>query len=355
MTKYLFFLFPLGVIVLFALMFHPAWRGLVQGILISGAVLFLIVAGLFPLMIGLRSIWRGLASARWPRVPAVVLKTGVSETEGKDQRSRATYTMYSAKLTFGYKVNGRDYSTETVQFGKALGSGDFSEAAVLLFRYPPGASVEIHHHPANPAIATVKPGVNAEVVLYLVAGLVFLVLGVVAGLSYLSAVKDIAVGRYAFSLAWFIMVFLGVGMMAPGLQNLWRAYVSPSWPTTRGVIVFADRDTGTAATQDSEGDALRSTTHGAPLAYEYEVNGNKHFSNVRRFGQFGASSGKWADHILKRYPTGGDVPVWYCATDPDLAVLEPGVGQEAYYLPGGGAAFVLFGLLAGVLSLKRMS
>lgn len=48
---------------------------------------------------------------------------------------------------------------------------------MLLLQYPPGASVEIRHHPTDPAIATVRPGVNGEVVLCLVAGMVFLVFG----------------------------------------------------------------------------------------------------------------------------------------------------------------------------------
>ena len=50
--------------------------------------------------------------------------------------------------------------------------------------------------------------------------------------------------------------------------------------------------------------------------------------------------------------TGADVPASYCPTDSDLTALEPGIGHETYYLPGGGAAFLLFGLLASVLSWK---
>jgi len=356
LNRLLFLLFPLLTILFFLSVFIPALRTRIQGILVWGGVLFLVVVGLLPLLIGLRSIWRGLASAHWPRVPATVLQAGVSETVGKDQRSGSSTTMYSADLTFGYRVNGRDYSTQTVQFGKALGSGDPSEATVLLLRYPPGSSVEIRHHPTDPSLATVKPGVHAEVVLYLVAGLAFLVFGAVAGLAYLSVTRDLPVARYAFSLGWLIMVLLGVGMLVPGLRNLWHAYASSSWPTTRGVIVFAESTDESAVTHVGERGAVRSTAHGAPLAYQYEVGGQKHFSNVRRFGQFGASTDReWAEEILERYPSGADVPVSYCPTDPDLAALEPGIGRETYYLPGGGAAFVLFGLLAFLLTWKRAS
>jgi hypothetical protein len=356
LNRLLFFLFPLLAVLFFASVFIPALRARVQGILVWGGVLFLVVVGLLPLLIGLRSIWRGLASAHWPTVPATVLQAGVSATEGKDQRGRSSTTMYSADLTFGYQVDGRNYSTETVQFGKALGSGDPSEAAVLMLHYPPGSRVEVRHHPADPALATVKPGVNAEVVLYLIAGLAFLVFGAVAGLGYLSVTRELHVGRYAFSLAWLIMILLGVGMLVPGLRNLWHAYVSPSWPKARGVIVFAEPTDEGAETQVGERGALRSTAHGAPLAYQYEVGGKQHFSNVRRFGQFGASTEKeWAEEILERYPSGADVPVSYCPADPDLATLEPGIGRETYYLPGAGAAFLLFGLLAMLLTWRRMS
>jgi hypothetical protein len=249
-------------------------------------------------------------------------------------------------------VNSRDYATKTVQFGQALGSGDPSEAAVLLLRYPLGSSVEVHHHPTDPSLATVKPGVNVEVVLYLVAGLAFLVFGAVAGLGYLAVTKDVSFAHYAFSLAWLIMVLLGLGMLAPGLRNLWRAHSSERWPTTSGVISFAGADEETAITRVGERGALQSTTHGAHLVYQYEVGGKRHFSNVRRFGQFTASTEEWAEEILERYPSGTNVPVSCCPTDPDLATLEPGIGHETYYLPGGGAAFLVFGLVAWLLSWK---
>jgi hypothetical protein len=73
MTKYLFFAIPLSIILLVALMFHPATRRHAQGVLLWGTVLFLVVVGLIPLVMGLRSIWRGLASAHWPTAPGVVL------------------------------------------------------------------------------------------------------------------------------------------------------------------------------------------------------------------------------------------------------------------------------------------
>ncbi len=44
------------------------------------------------------------------------------------------------------------------------------------------------------------------------------------------------------------------------------------------------------------------------------------------------------------YPVGKTVTVRYSPKTPDLGVLEPGIYNEAFWLPGAGAAFLLFGV-----------
>ncbi len=75
-----------------------------------------------------------------------------------------------------------------------------------------------------------------------------------------------------------------------------------------------------------------------------EVAGRKQYSNVRVFGQTPDSSDS-----AGRFAYGKKVQVAYCPTDPDLAVLEPGITNDAYYLPAGGAAFFF-----GIPALTRM-
>ena len=75
-----------------------------------------------------------------------------------------------------------------------------------------------------------------------------------------------------------------------------------------------------------------------------EVAGRKRYSNVRVFGQTPDSSDS-----AGRFAYGKKVQVAYCPTDPDLAVLEPGVTNDAYYLPAGGVAFFF-----GIPALTRM-
>jgi hypothetical protein len=65
---------------------------------------------------------------------------------------------------------------------------------------------------------------------------------------------------------------------------------------------------------------------------------------VRTFGQIAAEGGDSAWRIAKRYPVGTAVTVYYSPENPLLATLEPGIAREAWWLPGAGAAFLLFGL-----------
>jgi len=325
----------------------------VIGIAAIAGALFMAVPGGIILWMGLRSAWRGLTSSHWPIVPGVVLHAGVTESQAKETGTRNTYIFYSTKLAFRYQVNGQDYTTETVQFGRAIGSGDISSEVVLLLRYPAGTKVTIFYHPHDPALAVVKPGVNTDVAWYLCGGAILILFGVFCVLGYLSMVRDVALTTYITRFFWVFFMLFGVAIFAPGLRNFWYAYVSQGWPTTDGVVVYMEQEVTGQVIQDSKGRTGEFAMHGVPLAYRYEVNGTQYFSNVRHFGQFIRSSSQdWAEVIHQRYPSGTGVPVSYCPTDPDLAALEPGINSESYYLPGAGLAFLLFGIVAMLWSFR---
>ncbi len=312
------------------------------------------VPGGIILWMGLRSVWRGFASSHWPAVPGIVLHAGMTESQAKQAGTKNTLIFYSAKLAFRYEVNGQDYTTETFQFGRAAGSGDSSGEAILMLRYPSGTKATVRYHPQNPALATIKPGVHTDVAWYLCGGAILILFGVFCVLAYLSMVRDIALTNYIvpFFLAFFML--FGVAMLGPGLQNLWYAHASQGWPITNGIVVYAEKEAARWVIQDSKGRAGQLTMQGAPMAYQYEVNGTRYFSNVRHFGQFlRSSSGDWAEAILERYPSGTGVRVSYCPTDPDVAALEPGINSECYYLAGAGLAFLLFGTAVMVWSILR--
>jgi hypothetical protein len=278
----------------------------------------------------------------------------MTESQAKEAGTKNTLIFYSARLAFRYQVNGQDYTTETVQFGRALGSGDSSGEAILMLRYPVGTQVTVFHHPHDPALATVRPGLHTDVAWYLCGGAILILFGVFIVLVGLLSDRDVSLTPYIAGFFWLVFTLFGVAMLGPGLRNLWYAHASQGWPTTDGVIVCAEKEAARWVIQDSKGRAGQLTMQGAPLAYQYEVNGTRYFSNVRHFGQFIRSSSEdWAEAVLQRYPSGTGVPVSYCPTDPDLAALEPGINSECYYLPGGGLAFLLFGTAVMIRSILR--
>jgi hypothetical protein len=345
--KFIFIAIILTVMLLIAFSFNPAWRPWTIGIAVIFGLLFFVVPGAVLLGMGMRSVWYGLSVTNWPTTSGVVLHTGITEDQAREAGGRNTYIFYSADLKFRYRVNGHDYTTDTVQFGRAVGSGDISAAAILMLRYPEGAKVKVSYNPKDPSLATVKAGVNSDVALYIIWGAVLILFGAFAGVSYFSMDHDLPFSKYAAVLISVLFILFGIVMLAPGLRNLWYANISPNWPVTDGIVVYSEEKA--AGVMQYSG--TRTQTIGTPLAYQYEVNGTRYFSNVRHFGQFvGSSSRDWADAILQRYTSGKGVPVSYNPADPDIAALEPGINKESYFLPGGGLAFLLCGLAVFIVS-----
>ena len=231
----------------------------------------------------------------------------------------------------------------------------------MLLRYTPGTKLYIHYNPDDPSIATVKTGINGDIVWFIVAGLAFIIFAVFAAAGYLS--NDIGGFKFVAVIFCSIFTLLGIGILTPGLQNLLYARTSLQWPTAKAVVVYWPEQPGDNTSEHGQQDRIdpatgyvftyQTTPNGNPLAYMYEVDGVKYFSGLRYFGQVHQSSDNWAYDILERYPTGADIPVRYCPTDPDLAVLEPDISPDAFGLIVGGAAFILFALMVLAVTILR--
>ena len=301
--------------------------------------------GLLMLGYGARNVWRGVASVNWPRAAGIVIASGGAGNTGTDTESN-----YASMVTVGYKVNGQEYQTSTMQFGVSDVSSDPSELEMARLRYPKGAEVPVAYHPQNPDLAALKPGFATEALLMPACGIAVMLMGIMAVLGVQSAHSP---GRHMITwiLRLFGAIFMLVGMMLiiPGVRRIVRGSESLSWPKAPGVILFSQVTSSTSVDTDSDGNSSTSTTYNTPLLIEYEVNGRKHYSNTRAFGRIAGSGEKWAAEIAERYPTGKKVQVAYSPADPDEGVLEPGFTSEAYWLPGAGAVCFLFGLIAAVV------
>jgi hypothetical protein len=307
--------------------------------------------GIFAL--GARNLRRAWASLHWPTAPATVVESSTSAS-ASGSSDGSSGTMYTANIQFQYEVDGHIYLTDQIYFGQTVGSGDSSDAELRRFRYPLEAHVKVWYDPSAPEIASVHPGFQAEALWLPGAGLAFLVpavMGFVIFRASFAGASGMGVG-----LALFCLIFMTIGgvILFFSGRALWRASRSPEWPTTSGVIVYGHRDQSQSTTETSDGN-YSSTSHSAHLIFRYEVKGQTHFSNTRRFGQLAGAGEDWAEGIAKLYPLGRKVKVWYNSDDPDLATLEPGASKEALWAPGVGAAFFLFGLLALVFGVPVLS
>lgn len=308
------------------------WTGMDTAI--TAALCIFPLIGFTLLYMGLRNLWQAHASNSWPSVDGLVVESSVKQ-QGNS---------YMPKVVANYKVDGQPLNTETVHFGQTAGSSDSTEADLLLLRYPQGAKVRVSYDPSNPSQAVLEPGFDSELLwlpggglAFALPGVMFLILHAGGGLSS-SAIKP------ALTLFATIFCLIGLAMLIPGLIRLWNANASVQWPSTEGTLLKKAETESTTVERDSSGTVHRSTTYSTGLVYEFEVNGKLRFAATRRFGQLAGADQEWAAEIASRYETGAKVKVHYKPSNPDVAVLEPGMSTESLYLPGAGLAFLLFGL-----------
>lgn len=322
------------------------WTG--ETITIIGALSLIPLIGSFMFGYGFRNLWRAFSSEHWPKTPGVVLDSTAAANP-----SKKSGTTYSATITVQYEVKARPYTTQQVRFGQLEGTGDSSEVELQRLMYPPGRTVGVSYFPSNPALAVVEPGFNLQALVLPGAGLAFILPGVMFILMYAGSHRSETFGA-GFMLFPVIFILIGALLGLAGISNLWRAWASRNWPLAYGVIAFGRLDDSRSVTRDSDGRRIHSTTFAARIIYTYEVKGQKHYSNVRRFGQLAGSSAEWAEEIAERYPMGKAVPVAYDPENPSLAVLEPGISSETLWIPGAGAVFFLFGLAALVFCILKL-
>jgi hypothetical protein len=307
--------------------------------LVGGSVISLIILfGGFLVLKGAENAQKAYESERWPEVEGVVADASTNVSRSRDSETDEVSLMYSAKLVFAYVLQGKEFTTENVAFGETMGSGDSSEAAVWKFRYPVGKRVRVRYEPGNPENAVVKPGMTTSLFWLPGAGLIVAFMGAMFLILFLSEGEAMGAGMRLFVVVFWLF---GLPMLGMGAWRLWHAHASQNWPQAQGEIVYGQQD-GQASV-------------GTNLVFRYEAGGETRFSNIRRFGSLAASSQDWADEVAERYPMGKAVTVFVNPSDADQGVLEPGISQEAFYLPGAGLAFILFGLLVWFVGIPALT
>jgi hypothetical protein len=144
--------------------------------------------------------------------------------------------------------------------------------------------------------------------------------------------KDVKGGKWF--LRMFLVVFISAGLVMTifGVSNIRTAKDSETWPSKEGVILESKISI-------NEGDD--STTYGADVVYEYEVKNQTYKGDKVTFGEVSTSSRSRARKVVRRYPSGKKIAVFYDPKDPETSVLETGLSGGVWLLPGIGLLFFL--------------
>ena len=143
--------------------------------------------------------------------------------------------------------------------------------------------------------------------------------------------------RWLLLLPFLFMVAGGV-MSFFGVRQLMRAQASTTWPTVTGVVTISELGKQMGNERDE------STTYSADISYDYVANDRSYVNGAVSFDGVRSSDPSTARRLLKRYPVGKQVTVYYNPADPQEAVLEPGLTGGSWFLPSFGALFVGVGI-----------
>lgn len=156
-------------------------------------------------------------------------------------------------------------------------------------------------------------------------------------------IKNMSPGTKFFFSRIFPLIFfaVGLGLSYKGYSNFSLANESINWPNTDGVIISSEIRHKTS--HSSKGGS--SSTYHADIKYSYAVVTAKFTGDKVSYGDYGSSDRGHASSIVRRYPVGKKVKVYYKKDLPTEAVLEPGITGGAWLTPGIGVLFALIGII----------
>jgi hypothetical protein len=126
-----------------------------------------------------------------------------------------------------------------------------------------------------------------------------------------------------------IFLLVSVGVFVDGVGTLVDGIASSGWPTTDGTIVRSRMEVKSEETRGggSRGGRGWKTTYWADVSFRYTI-ADAVFSSdtvTVEFDEVPTTNREDAERILRKYPAGREVKVYYEPGDPSVGVLEPGV------------------------------
>ena len=156
-------------------------------------------------------------------------------------------------------------------------------------------------------------------------------------------------GRLIVSVLGVVFVvagyLVGIWFGKPILDN---AKASTDWPTTQGEVIESKLEHHRGSSGKK---GRRGPTYSVHVVYRYSLDGADLESDRVWFGgDYSTSDRAGMQAVVREYPVGSRVTVYYAPDNPGLAVLKPGAFVSSYLCFGIGTAFLVLGsvMLLGV-------
>jgi hypothetical protein len=108
-----------------------------------------------------------------------------------------------------------------------------------------------------------------------------------------------------------IMVILGLALTFLGVTKFKKATDAKSWPVTTGLVTGSE--------------VAGAIKYYPSITYTYSVDSVAYNSNIISNINFNTKNRSVVEEVLKKYPVGSKIEVYYNGSEPSEALLEPGI------------------------------
>lgn len=139
------------------------------------------VAGLFVMGYGIRTIFYARATRKWPTVEGIVLGSGIVRSMSSSSSRNSTITnqyTYKAEIAYEYEVDGQRYVSNRVHL-LDIATSNPGRAQLIQSRYKEGRPVRVYYQPDNPEQALLEPGGSSGAWLPILVGAGFFIIGLI--------------------------------------------------------------------------------------------------------------------------------------------------------------------------------
>lgn len=120
------------------------------------------IVGLVKLITALRTWRSAAASGSWRRVEGVITESEVVPHRVRLSGEGSGSRIYRPEIRYRYTVDGKEYTSDRIYFGRALGRPWRGQLDELVRRYPAGGTTSVYVPPGDPDLGLLEPGAKVD-------------------------------------------------------------------------------------------------------------------------------------------------------------------------------------------------